>query len=139
MDYITRTRIFSGVAATGVMFALIGTVTALWKNPFFGRMTPVQGFEIPLLAVLAVLSGVYVVVRRPLCANNAITGAGVLGFLGVACPICNKILFLMFGGEALLAYYEPIRLYLTLASIALALWLVWREIFLGRALATTTA
>ena len=134
MDYITRNRIFGGIAVALVAFGALGTVAALWVNPVFIRMTPVQGFEVPLLALLAVLSGVYVVVRRPMCGANKATGAGFLGFLGVACPVCNKILVLAFGGELLMTYYEPVRLHITLISLILMVWLVWREIKLGRAM-----
>lgn len=132
MDYITRNRILAGTAVAVVAFAALGTVSALWNNPLFFRMTPVQGFEIPLLAILAVLSGAFVTVRRPMCAAKKATGAGILGFLGVACPVCNKILLFIFGGELLMTYFEPVRIYVTVASIALMAWLVWREIRLGQ-------
>lgn len=132
MEHVDRTRIFAGLAVAALTFAALGTVTALWSNPLFIRMVPVQGFEIPLLGVLAILSGAFVTVRRPVCAARRATGAGVLGFLGVACPVCNKILLLIFGGELLMTYYEPIRLYLTVISIALMAWLVWREVRLGQ-------
>jgi len=133
MEHVNRTRILAGLGGAALAFAALGTVTALWDNPVFIRMTPVQGFEIPMLALLALLSGAFITVRRPVCAAKRATGAGVLGFLGVACPVCNKILLLIFGGELLMTYYEPVRLYLTLLSIALMAWLVWREVRLGRA------
>lgn len=53
---------------------------------------------------------------------------GVLGFLGVACPVCNKILLLLFGGELLLTYFEPVRLYVAAvgtAILAVAVVLEW--------------
>lgn len=55
---------------------------------------------------------------------------GVLGFLGVACPVCNKILLLLFGGELLLTYFEPVRLYVAAAGtaiLAVAVILEWRR------------
>lgn len=138
MDYITRNRILAGLAVAIVAFAALGTVSALWSNPLFFRMTPVQGFEIPLLAVLALLSGTFVTVRRPVCAAKKATGAGILGFLGVACPVCNKILLFIFGGELLMTYFEPVRIYVTLASIALMAWLVWREVRQGQSTVEAT-
>lgn len=131
MKYVSRNRIFAGLGVTVIMFAVLGTVSAIWANQFFIRMTPVQGFEIPMLALLAALSGAFVALRRPVCAAKRATGAGILGFLGIACPVCNKILLLIFGGEVLMAYFEPVRIYVTLLSIALMAWLVWREIRLG--------
>lgn len=138
MDYITRNRILAGLAVATLAFGALGTVSALWSNPLFFRMTPVQGFEIPLLAVLALLSGTFVTVRRPVCAAKKATGAGILGFIGVACPVCNKILLFIFGGELLMTYFEPVRIYVTLASIALMAWLVWREVRRGQSKAEAT-
>lgn len=125
-------RLLAGLGVAALVFIGFGTVTALWDNPFFIRMEPVQGFEVPALVILAALTGLYVAVRRAACSTNGATGAGVLGFLGVACPTCNKILLLLFGGEALLAYFEPVRGYVMLASIALMAWLTWREWVLSR-------
>lgn len=140
MEHITRNRVFAGLAVAALVFTVLGTVSALWDTspffrPLFFRMTPVQGFEIPLLALLAVLSGAFVTVRRPACGAKKATGAGVLGFLGVACPVCNKVLLLIFGGELLMTYFEPVRLYVTLLSVALMAWLAWREISRGRKMA----
>ncbi len=50
----------------------------------------------------------------------------MLGFLGVACPVCNKVLLLLFGGELLLTYFEPVRIYVAAAGAAFAAWAVWR-------------
>ncbi|MEK6591777.1 MAG: hypothetical protein AABZ67_01715, partial [Pseudomonadota bacterium] len=92
-------------------FVSLGTISALWDNPLFMRMTPAGGWEIGLLGVLSILSGFYVAIRCPACADRAAGAGGVLGFLGIACPVCNKILLLLFGGELLLAYFEPVRLH----------------------------
>lgn len=100
-------------------FAGLGTVSALWDNPLFMRMTPAGGWEIGLLGALSLLFGLYVAIRRPACADRAAGAGGVLGFIGVACPVCNKILLVLFGGELLLAYFEPIRLYVAAAGVAL--------------------
>ena len=59
-------------------------------------------------------------------ATKSATVGGVLGFIGVACPVCNKILLLLFGGELLLAYFEPVRIYVAAAGAAFAAWAVWR-------------
>jgi hypothetical protein len=110
--------------ATGVTVALLafgglGTVSALWNNPLFMRMTPAGGWEIGLLGALSMLFGLYVVMRRPACADRTAGVGGVLGFLGIACPVCNKILLLLFGGELLLTYFEPARIYVAAAGTAI--------------------
>ena len=114
-----------GTVAAILMFGLLGTVAALWANPFFMRMAPTGGFEIGLLLVQSILVGVYVGIERSACSMKTAGFGGVLGFLGVACPVCNKILVALFGAGALLAYFEPIRLYVALAGVGLSALAVW--------------
>jgi len=119
-----------GTAVALLAFGGLGTVSALWNNPLFMRMTPVGGWEIGLLGALSMLFGRYVAIRRPACADSTAGVGGVLGFLGVACPVCNKILLLLFGGELLLTYFEPVRIYVAAvgtAILAVAVILEWRR------------
>ncbi len=120
-------RLLKGLGIALASFLGLGTVAALWENPLFIRMTPVGDFEILLLGALSVLLGVFTVIRRPFCSIKAAGAGGVLGFLGVACPVCNKILLLLFGGELLLTYYEPVRIYLAAAGVLVAVFVVARE------------
>jgi len=120
-------RLLAGVAVAVVMFVALGSVTALWDNPFFVRMTPIGGWEVSLLALLSFLSGLYVMIRRPFCSNKKVSAGGVLGFLGIACPVCNKILLLIFGSELLLSYYEPVRIYIAIIGVLIALWALSTE------------
>lgn len=115
-----------GVIVAAIMFTALGTVAALWENPLFMRMTPTGGFEIALLLLLSVLTGLYVGLPQTECGKRTAGTGGVIGFLGIACPVCNKILVLLFGSTLLLEYYEPARLYLALggtAFLAVAIWL----------------
>ncbi len=121
----TLPRVLKGGAVAALSFAALGTVSALWENPFFIRMTPAGGWEIGLLAALSALIGLYVAIRPPACSVKSATTGGVLGFLGIACPVCNKILMLLFGGELLMTYYEPVRIYVAAAGVAIAAWAVW--------------
>ena len=111
--------ILVGVAVTAAMFAGLGTVAALWENPLFMRMTPTSGFQIALLLLLSVLAGIYVGLPQNGCGIRTAGTGGVIGFLGIACPVCNKILVLLFGSALLLEYYEPVRLYLALGGVVL--------------------
>lgn len=110
-------RFAKGAGIATAAFVVLGTVSALWENPLFIRMTPAGSLEIILLAALSLLLGVYVAIRRPGCSVKSAGAGGVLGFLGVACPVCNKILLVIFGSELLLAYFEPVRLYVAGAGV----------------------
>ena len=132
MQHVTPKRIAEGIVLAIAGFVLLGTVAALWDNPFFVRMTPAGGWEIAMLAAMAAISGVYVAIRRPFCSVKGAGAGGVLAFLGVACPVCNKILLLIFGGELLMAYFEPVRIYVAAAGALLIAWITLREYLLIR-------
>ena len=117
-----------GVAVAAASFLVLGTVAVLWENPIFIRMTPAGNIEIILLGAMSVLLGAYVAIRRPACSVRTAGTGGVLGFIGVACPVCNKLLMLLFGGELLLTYFEPVRIYVAAAGtlvVAVAVWIEW--------------
>ncbi len=107
----------TGLAVALGSFVALGTVAALWDNPLFVRMTPAGDIEVVLLGLLSVLLGTYVAIRRPFCSAKTAGVGGVLGFIGVACPVCNKVLLLLFGGDLLLTYFEPVRVYVAAAGV----------------------
>lgn len=117
-----------GVATAAAMFAVLGTVAALWNNPLFVRMTPTGGFEIALLLLQSVLAGVYVGLPQSPCGRKTAGAGAIIGFLGIACPVCNKILVLLIGGALLLEYFEPVRLYVALGGAALLAAAVWLKL-----------
>ena len=120
------------VFGTGI-FAVLGTFTALWPNPWFVRMTPVTPWEHTLLAGEAVLLGLYLGLRAPACAIKGASVGGVFGFLGFGCALCNKLLLLAFGSAALLTYFEPVRLYLGWLGLAVLVVALWTKLSRRRA------
>lgn len=125
-----RAGILKGMAVAGTSFLALGTVAALWENPIFIRMIPAGTVEITLLALMSALIGLYVAIRRPSCSVRTAGTGSVLGFLGIACPTCNQILMLAFGGEMLLTYFEPVRIYVGAAGsliLAVAVAHEWRR------------
>lgn len=105
-----------GILAAVGSFLALGTLTALWPNPLFTRMTPTSHFEVAFLAAQSMLLGVYLAIPVTACATKLAGAGGVTNFLGVACPICNKLLVFLFGAQALLTYLEPARIYLAAAG-----------------------
>ena len=80
--------VIKGSLVAALSFAAFGTVTALWENPFFIRMTPTSGYEVSLLALQAIMFGIYFSIPTGYCSTKSLSTGGVLGFLGVACPVC---------------------------------------------------
>lgn len=117
-----------GLASALASFVALGTVSALWANPLFTRMTAVGSWEFPVLIVLSVLTGLFAMVRRPVCSINQAGAGSFAGFIGIACPTCNKILMLVFGGEALMRWFDPIRPLVSALGIALLAYAVAREL-----------
>ena len=117
-----------GVATAVGMFVVLGTVAALWQNPLFMRMTPAGGFEIALLLLQSVLAGIYVGLPQSPCGKRTAGAGAIIGFLGIACPVCNKVLVLLIGSALLLEYFEPVRLYVALAGAALLAAAVWLKL-----------
>ena len=94
-------RLIRGTLAGLAVFATLGTVTAVWINPFFVRMTPVGPWELGATTLTAILAGVIIGLWVPQCRLRTSGAGGVASFLGIACPTCNKVLMLIFGGPAL--------------------------------------
>ncbi len=132
LEHVTGRRIAAGIATAAGSFAALGSVAALWDNPLFVRMTGAGGWEVAMLAAMSLLAGVYVAIRRPFCSVKGAGAGGVIGFLGVACPVCNKLLLLVFGAEFLLVWFEPVRIYLAAAGTLLVGWFTLREYLLVR-------
>lgn len=129
----TLERLFRGTLVGLALFASLGTVTAVWINPFFVRMTPVGYWELGATTLTAMLAGVIVGLWVPQCRLRTSGAGGVASFLGIACPTCNKVLMLIFGGPALLAWFDPVRPYLAVAGViimsfaAMRAWRAFRD------------
>lgn len=127
--FILQTVLFSGIA-----FLILSMPTAVVKNQFFTRMTPVYWFDYLFLVINSVLIGLYygLVFNNPSQKTCQVERksylAQGLSFLGIACPICNKILVLFFGVTFLLTFLEPIRPYISLFSTVMLIWLIGRRL-----------
>ena len=112
----------------GSIFAMLGTVTALWQNPFFIRMTPITIWDFVILGLEALLLGMYLGIRAPACGVARASLGGVFGFLGFGCSICNQLLILIFGASFLLTYFEPYRYLVGFAGIAMLILALVRKL-----------
>ena len=111
LKQINLNELLSTLIIASAAFLLLGTITALWNNSFFIRMTEVNGWDYIILSFESLLIGLFFGIRAPHCATKKAAIGGVLGFVGFGCPVCNKILLLLFGSSILLSYFEPVRYY----------------------------
>jgi hypothetical protein len=126
-------------ALLGAAFTLlvIGVPTDIIANRWFTRMTPVRAQDVVFLTLTVVLAGVlaasYALPHSRVCAlqEGKTTAGGLLSFLAVGCPTCNKIIVLLLGTSGALNIFQPIQPLLGLASLALlsvAIWARWRPV-----------
>lgn len=132
-------------AAVGVVGALItalviGLPTAVIPNGFFTRMTPTRPLDYIFLVITSLLAGVvaatYVVPLRADAAiptgEGKVTAGGLLSFLAIGCPVCNKLVVLALGMSGALRFFEPIQPLLGLASVGLLGYTAWYRVRLLR-------
>jgi small-conductance mechanosensitive channel len=129
-----RIILFAVVAAlAAAAYGLVVAIpTALLPNPFFRRMTPPTLWSWTFLITPALVFGPLVAtflapLRARRCSVERQTlGAGLLSYLAVGCPVCNKIVVAVLGVTGALTYFEPVQPVLGALSVALlgyALWL----------------
>ncbi|WP_217251222.1 hypothetical protein [Streptomyces sp. AC602_WCS936] len=117
----------AGAVLTAVV---VGVPTAVVPSPFFSRTVPVQWWNYPVLAATAVLAGLVLAtfVRPPGALATPRTDGpgsrlgplgGVLSFLAVGCPVCNKVVLLLLGSSGALTYWAPLQPVVAVASLAL--------------------
>lgn len=117
----------TAAACAGVAALAIGLPTDLLSNPLFTRMTAIRPVDYVVWGLTSVLTGALLATYR-LPAGGASPriglGAGVLGWLAVGCPVCNKLVVLLLGSSGALTYFAPVQpllgaLAVTLSAVAL--------------------
>lgn len=113
------------IGATAGTLLVIGTVAAIFDNPYFTRMTAVrvQDYVIwPATAVLVgLIAGSFAASRRPGHAGKLVAG-GVFADLAAGCPVCNKVVVLLIGTSGALTFFDPLQLWIGFGSLGLLGW-----------------
>ena len=113
-----REKLSSLIIASSA-FLLMGTMKALWINPYFIRMTEENVWDYLILSVEAPLIGLYFGIRSSSWATKKAGIGGILGFFGFGCSVCNKFLLLLFSSTFILTYFEPVRHYVGVLGMLL--------------------
>ena len=126
--------IAAGLVAAFLAVLAVGMPTAVVPNRFFTRMTPTRPQDVLFLALTALLFGLiaatYAAPQAPTSPGGEarLSGGGVLSFLAIGCPICNKLVVLTLGINGALRWFEPIQPLLGIASLALLGVTAWSRL-----------
>ena len=123
----TRRRWLAALVAAATTTVLMGVPTALIPTPVFGREVPPTAWAWPVLLATSVLSGLLLAtyVREPGQAEPATTASrsgtigGLLSFLAVGCPVCNKLALLALGYSGALQWFAPVQPFLAAVGVVL--------------------
>jgi hypothetical protein len=132
------TRVSAAIYGLGAAIAttlLIGIPTVLIPNSFFARMEPVRTQDYVFLAITVMLTGIlaasYAIPAACPLQEGKLAAGGLLSFLAVGCPVCNKIIVLAVGASGAMSYFAPIQPLIAIVSMVLlgyAIWLRYRSI-----------
>lgn len=113
------------IAAAAGTLVIIGTVAAIFDNPYFTRMTSVRLQDYIIWAATAALvgliAGTFAAARIPGHAGKLAAG-GVFADLAVGCPVCNKVVVLLIGTSGALTFFDPLQLWIGIGSLGLLGW-----------------
>jgi len=123
-----------GLAAALFTMPLIGLPTAVVPNRFFVRMTPTRPQDYLFLALTALLVGLIAATYAAPQGSSLpggegrLGGGGLLSFLAIGCPICNKLVVLALGIGGALRWFAPIQPLLGGASLMLLGVAAWSRL-----------
>ena len=114
-------------AAIGAIaaFVVLGVPTAMIGNPYFIRMIPARDQDYVIWIASSLLLGLVIgtfAISSVKGGGGKAMGSGILTFLAVGCPICNKLVIVFLGISGALAYFEPVQLYLGIGSVIFLVW-----------------
>lgn len=125
-DWDVRRWLTAAVASVGCAL-LVGVPTAVVPSPLFTREIPTPWWGYPVWLCSAVLGGLLLATYTPTRRADARDttgsrfglGGGVLTWLAVGCPLCNKLVLLAVGSAGALSWFQPIQPVLAVASLVL--------------------
>lgn len=116
---------FVAALGTATALVLIGIPAAIVDSPFFVRMIPTRAQDYVIWVVSAVLVGLIAgtyASRTPSNNEGKVFSGGMLSFLAVGCPICNKLVVVLLGTSGALTFFGPAQIFIGLASLGLLAW-----------------
>lgn len=128
-------RWIAAFLGTVASFVLLGVTTAVIPNPVFGRSIAPTDWALEVLVITSVLAGLlfasYVRNEAPSDSGTAGsletadkgsrigTAGGVLAYLAIGCPVCNKVVLIALGSTGAVQFFAPVQPYLGAIGIGL--------------------
>jgi hypothetical protein len=135
-------RWLAAVVGTVGSLLVLGLPTDLVPNPIFGRQIEAPAWSYVALVITAVLAGLLLatyVRDEPAAAADVLdapgrverrrfTVGGVLSFLAIGCPTCNKLVVIALGSSGAISWFEPLQPALAVAGIGLLAYALHRRL-----------
>jgi hypothetical protein len=104
-----------------VTFLVLGIPTDIVPNPVFGRAIEPTWWSLPVLIVTSILSGLLLAtyVNTNAFDRSARVGGvgGLMAYLAIGCPVCNKVVLLALGTTGAMNWFAPVQPYLGIAAL----------------------
>ena len=128
----TSQALLIGSVTAALLFLLFGMLTAIVKNPYFVRMTPVRWFDWTFLIFTALLSGAYVGLwhyqrKNDVACDYVAMGGTIGGVFAFGCAMCNQLLVTLLGATAVMAYFTPLQPIIGIFSTSLLSYAIWKK------------
>lgn len=137
-----RRRWLAAAAGTVGSLLVLGLPTDLVPNPIFGRQIEAPAWSYVALVITAVLAGLLLatyVRDEPAAAADVLdapgradrrrfTVGGLLSFLAIGCPTCNKLVVIALGSSGAISWFEPLQPMLAAAGIGLLAYALHRRL-----------
>jgi MFS family permease len=137
-----RRRWLAAAAGTAASLLVLGLPTDLVPNPVFGRQIEAPAWSYLALVITSVLAGLLLAtyVRDEPAAPEELpdtsaradqrrfTVGGLLSFLAIGCPTCNKLVVVALGSSGAISWFEPLQPVLAVAGIGLLAYALRRRV-----------
>jgi hypothetical protein len=127
-----RTAAIYGLGAGAATALLIGIPTVLIPNPFFSRAVAVRNQDylvwVITIVLTAILGASYALPAACPLQEGKLAAGGILSFLAVGCPVCNKVVVLALGASGAMSYFAPIQPFIAIGSMLLLGYAIWLRV-----------
>ena len=139
LSWSVRRWLVAAAVSLGTLLVL-GLPTAVIANPVFGRTIAPTPWAMNVLIATSILAGLltatYVrndgpapirsrsvpdVVPGPRSARSGAVG-GLLAYLAIGCPVCNKVVLIALGATGAVRIFAPVQPYLAAAGLLALAW-----------------